>query len=193
MDLSSRSQRDDSDGLRALVSRARLGDEDAWEAIFRLLYPRLFHFARRRLPSDHEADDAVSEAMTRAIARIETYIRQSAGLGGWMFGILRNVIREHLRAHGSELLSDGIDIDASDDLGPLAQLVNREQAVAVRRAFARLDDDERELLELRVIAGLPSADIAAIVGGTPGAVRTAQSRALKRLGVFYTEISDGRV
>lgn len=193
MDVSTSSRSDDTERLRALVSRARLGDEDAWEAIFRMLYPRLFHFARRRLPSDQAADDAVSESIMRAIVRIETYVRQPAGLGGWIFGILRNVIREQWRAGGHELPAEHLDIDSSDDLGPLALLVDREQAVAIRRAFARLDDDERELLELRVIAGLPSADIAEMLGATPGSVRTAQSRALKRLGVFYSEISDGRV
>ena len=39
-----------------------------WEDVYRRLYPRLFAFARRRVASDHDADDAVAEAMARAVA-----------------------------------------------------------------------------------------------------------------------------
>lgn len=51
----------------------------------------------------------------------------------------------------------------------------------VREAFKKLNDDEREILELRVVAGLTSEDVAAVLSMTPGAVRTAQARALKKL------------
>ena len=69
--------RDDPD-VRALVARARERDPDAWEQVYRRSYPRLFAYARRRLASDTAADDAVSEAMTRAIERIERFRRPRA-------------------------------------------------------------------------------------------------------------------
>ena len=58
-----------------------------------------------------------------------------------------------------------------------------------RAAFARLDPDERELLELRVVGGLSSADVAAALGKQPGTVRMAQMRALARLRTFLEEAS----
>ena len=58
-----------------------------------------------------------------------------------------------------------------------------------RKAFARLSDHEQELLELRVVAGLASQDVASLTGRRPGAVRMAQSRALDRLRTEYEELS----
>ena len=59
----------------------------------------------------------------------------------------------------------------------------------LRAAFERLDRDERELLELRVVAGLSSAEVADVLGKQPSAVRMAQKRALARLRVFVGEVS----
>src|SRR5207249_3493553 len=77
----------------AVVDRARTGDEDAWEALYRRVYPRLYAYAQRRLDADR-ARDAVSETMARAVARIEHYhpIPGSGGFDGWLFGICRHVV-----------------------------------------------------------------------------------------------------
>jgi Sigma-70, region 4 len=53
-----------------------------------------------------------------------------------------------------------------------------EEAVSVRRAFARLTTEEQEALELRVIAGLSAQEVAAVQGRRSGAVRMAQHRAI---------------
>ncbi len=44
--------------LRSLMRQASAGQPDAWEVLDRRAYPRLFSYARRRLPSDDAADDA---------------------------------------------------------------------------------------------------------------------------------------
>jgi len=51
----------------------------------------------------------------------------------------------------------------------------------VRRCFSLLSEKERELLELRVVAGLSAEQVAAVLKKRPGAVRSAQSRALAHL------------
>jgi RNA polymerase sigma-70 factor (ECF subfamily) len=47
--------------------------------------------------------------------------------------------------------------------------------------LATLPDKQREIVVLRVVAGLSSEQTADAVGSTPGAVRVAQHRALARL------------
>ncbi|MBV9285708.1 MAG: hypothetical protein JO176_13890, partial [Acidimicrobiia bacterium] len=62
-----------------------------------------------------------------------------------------------------------------------------EEAAAVRKAFGRLADGDRELLELRVVGGLSAEETAEALGRRPGAVRMAQSRALGRLRRLLVE------
>jgi RNA polymerase sigma-70 factor, ECF subfamily len=173
----------DDDHWQQTLDRARRFDADAWEALYRRLYPRLCAYARRRLTSSH-CDDAVSEAFARAMGAIERFEGGPGSFDGWLFGILRNVILEHYRAArpgGPDGAATTTELP-SDEAGPLDQLVAGERAGAVRRAFERLDAHDRELLELRVLGELDARAVGAALGKRAGAVRMAQSRALARLG-----------
>lgn len=178
----------DETRLQMTIERARAYDPDAWEALYRHAYPRLFAYARRRLHSDHEADDAVSEAIARAMASIERFKWSRSGFDGWLFGILRNVVLEHYRADRRRPLPDTEAGDVpSGEPEPLDRLLSRERDDAVRRAFDELPPDARELLELRVLADLDARAVGAVLGKRSGAIRMAQARALKRLHAVLGE------
>src|SRR5689334_5075591 len=76
-----------------LFRRARAGSPEAWEQLYVLARPDLFRFARVRLATDDQAEDAVSETFARAIAASDRY-RRGAGVQAWLTGICRNVIHE---------------------------------------------------------------------------------------------------
>jgi RNA polymerase sigma-70 factor (ECF subfamily) len=170
-----------------LADAAREGDGDAWEALYRRAYPRLLAYAMRRLDADG-ARDAVSETMARAVANIGRYrqVPGSGGFDGWLFGICRHVVLDAQRAAGRR--GYGPPPETVSHVDPAEGLVSAEEADAVRRAFALLSDDDRELLELRVVAGLSAEETAAALGRRAGAVRMAQSRALSRLRRFLSEV-----
>ncbi len=179
---------DDAD-LRALVGRAVRADQDAWEHLYRRSYSRLYAYARRRLTSDTAADDAVSETMLRALDRAHTFTWQGAGFDAWLYGILRNVVLESNRQGGrSRAIGETADL-AAGDADPLEAVVQRDRQTEVRTAFGRLSQDDQDLLELRVVAGLSAEGVAEITDRSAGAVRMAQSRALGRLRTHYEAVS----
>ncbi|MGI9032962.1 MAG: RNA polymerase sigma factor [Acidimicrobiales bacterium] len=165
--------------LRTLVLRARDNDPDAWETLYRLAYPSLCAYAQRRLSRRDDADDAVSETFIRAYDRLDDFHWMGAGVLAWLFGILRNVVRESQRADWriSPLVGDyacGMDDLVDEPFTPW-------QTAALRQAFATLEPSDQEILELRVMSRLSAEDVAVVVGKHPGAVRMAQSRAMARL------------
>jgi len=170
-----------------LVERAQRGDIAAWEEIYRRVYPPMLAYARRRLDAE-AARDAVSEAMARAVARIDRFTWSGAGFDAWLFGILRHVVLDAQRAGSWWGPAPPANNEAESDApGPLDQVLGAERATAVRAAFHRLGAFDREVLELRVVAGLSSEEVAAVVGKKPGAVRMAQARALDRLRALLGE------
>jgi RNA polymerase sigma-70 factor, ECF subfamily len=169
-----------------LVAGARQGDRDAWETLYRRVYPRLIAFAYRRLQDSDLAAEAVSDTMLRAVAAISSYSGNDAGFDPWLFGICRHVIADLQRAMYRRLPSRDAH-HVIEGAGPAEQLLADEERTLLRAAFARLDPDEQELLELRVVAGLSSAEAATVLGKQPGAVRMAQLRALSRLRTFLQE------
>lgn len=166
--------------VQFLAERARQRDQDAWEALFRLAYPRLLAYARRRLPDGESAKDAVAETMARAVRSIDRFVWKGGGFEAWLFGIMRHVVIDAQRARRVDLLPD-VDLTTSLEAGPLERLVGDEEADRVRAAFLRLSSGDREVLELRVLGGMTSEEVAAVLGRRPGAVRMAQARALERL------------
>lgn len=166
---------------RLLVAAARAGDPDAWEALYRALYPRLRAYVARRVEPS-QVDDQVSEVMTRAVAAVERFAWGPAGgFDGWVFGIARRVTADYHRHRARSERRFGLNESPAwhGDIGDALELDDEHEAV--RAAFARLTEPEREVLELRVVAGLSAEETAAVLGRRPGAVRTAQSRALAHL------------
>lgn len=163
-----------------LVERARHGDVDAWDALYRRLYPRLHAYAGHRAGSQH-AGDIVNETMARALAGIHRF-RRGGTFDAWVFGISRHVIHEHQRAR-RRVTPVADPAVTSADPPPDDAVLAADDRDALRDALSRLDDRDRELLELRVVAGLTAREVAAVLHKRPGAVRMAQSRALARLRV----------
>ena len=55
---------------RQLVQRMRSGDERAFDEFFAAYFPRLFHFAVRRLGNEDAAEDVVQAALIIATRKI---------------------------------------------------------------------------------------------------------------------------
>lgn len=170
---------------RALVEAAREGDRSAWELLYRRLYPRLHAYHARRVGAEH-AEDAVSETMARAVSGFDGFTLGRAGFDGWVFGIARRVAADHYRK-SAQRRRQGIAAArvarGPDDSGDPTtdDLCEDDDRAQIRRIFAGLSPAEREILELRIVAGLSSEQVGAVLDKAPGAVRTAQSRALARL------------
>lgn len=178
---------DDAAGLPSLLEQARKGDARAWESLYRRAYPRLLAYARRRLAGDDEAREAVSETMARAVRGIDRFRDAGNGFDAWLTGIHRHVVLDaQRRSSRRPTVPDVPDLPASG-LSPEDHVLAESERAAMRVAFARLPDDDRELLELRVVMGLSSEEVAQVLGRRPGAVRMAQSRALARLRALLAQ------
>ncbi|WP_421121544.1 RNA polymerase sigma factor [Aquihabitans daechungensis] len=166
-------------------------DVQAWETVYRRAYPKLFAYSRRRLVDDHEADDVVAEVMARAIAGGHRNRPGDAGIDGWLFGICHNVLRERWRGRRRDArwADLGSSLVSPVDDGPLDHVLRHEERDRLIAAFARLEPDERDLLELRVTGGLDAEAVGEAIGKRPGAVRMAQTRALSRLRTFLEEVT----
>lgn len=177
----------DQEPLSAAVAAARDGRSEAWELIYRTLYPRMFAYAKSRLGPDM-AKEAVAETMARAVATIYRFTWNDSDFEAWMFGILRHVVSNCLRqsARQGRVARRAVEPEVPD---PVFGLLADEEARAMRAAFAQLSEADQDLLRLRVVAGVSSDSVASILGRRPGAVRMAQSRALGRLRGLFEAMS----
>lgn len=160
-------------------TRLREGDPAAWRDYYGRVYPAMVAYARRRLGSLDEARDAVDEALARTVTTVARMSALSASPEAWGFGILRNVVVDAQRRRSRQ--SRAASTLAPEPPGAEEVAAQSDERDEVRRAFGRLSARDREILELRTVAGLSADEVAAALSMKPGAVRMAHARALSRL------------
>lgn len=172
------------------VVRLKERHAPTWDGFFDRMYPRLIAYAEHRLGSREDARDVVSETFVRLIQGLEALDRPGVTPEGWCFGILHHVVVDthRRRAVRQKTAVPG----ATSPHDPADAAVLGDEHSELRKAFDLLPPRDRDLLELRVVAGLSAEEVAAIVSMRPGAVRMAQHRALERLRALLEQDADSR-
>jgi RNA polymerase sigma-70 factor (ECF subfamily) len=100
----------------------------------------------------------------------------------------RDVARERSLERDLELSSSRLEcLLAADQTSPSQRAVRCEELLRLAAALARLPEDQRQVVELHHLRGLPVADVAAQLGRSRAAVVGLLFRGLKRLRQLLRE------
>jgi RNA polymerase sigma-70 factor (ECF subfamily) len=189
------------------LQRAREGDRAALERLMAAHYAGLRAFVRLRLAPDLRQKEAVSDVVQSACREVLCNLGRfeyhgEAGFRAWLYTTALHKVREKFRfwhAHKRDLQlevsltgsrsgeAQAVSACYASVLSPSRQALAAEEVVRLEDAFARLTEEEREVITLSRIAKVPHAEIAARLGRSPGAVRTRVCRALARLSRILAE------
>jgi RNA polymerase sigma-70 factor (ECF subfamily) len=151
-------------------SFARIGhDQDAFASFYREHVAAVTRFVARRVADPHTVADLTAEVFLAVIGSASTYRPARGTQVAWLYGIARNVIAGERRRAAHELRTAGriagrrlLD---DDDIARLEERIDAESpGRAACQALAGLPPDERAVLELVAIDGLPVKDAAAALG-----------------------------
>ena len=165
------------------------------ETLFGSLYHRHYRaireFCRRRVPKD-VVDDVVAETFLTAWRRIDDIPRGEQSLL-WLYGVAYRVIGNHWRsAARRRRLEDRLQvISGGAASGTDDAVVAADQRRMVLDAAARLNDKDADVLRLAAWEQLSTAEIAAVLGIAPNAVRQRLHRAKQHLGREYRKLDSG--
>jgi RNA polymerase sigma-70 factor (ECF subfamily) len=166
-----------------LLERAQSGDPLAFGELWRDAQPMLLRYLRVLAGTD--AEDVASVTWMRVIERLGDFSGSEAGFRRWLVTVARNHHIDQVRASARrrvDLIDDlqSLDVDgaAPDPADLIAAKMSTQSALEL---IGRLPHPQAELIMLRVVMGLDVADVAEVTGRTPGAVRVAVHRALRRL------------
>jgi RNA polymerase sigma-70 factor (ECF subfamily) len=173
------------DDFAALLAAARDGDRDAISAIWRAEQPRLLRVLRGEVGD--AADDVASQTWLEAMGALRRFEGDERGFRALLFTIARRRVADHRRTRRRKPAS-ATDPEVLRDLVPAQHADGFDQLgadEAVRTILAALNEEQAEVVLLRVVAGLTVGEVAEISGRSEGAVRVLQHRALKRLAALY--------
>lgn len=169
------------------LEAARSGSEWAWAAIYREHAPGVLRFLRGRGARDpEELLGAVFLDVVTAVARFEG---GNADFRAWVFCIAhRRLVDDHRRRKRRP--DDPVAPESLCDLAPSGDAEEDAARVFARATASRmlecLTPDQRDVLLLRILAGLNIAETAHVLGKREGAVKALQVRGLRALEVRLT-------
>ena len=178
----------EADEDRSCLAMIREGRPEGATELFRKYSGPVFRYADRLLGSRAEAEEVAQEVFLKVITRVDQYDGR-APVSSWLFAIAANACRDRLRRAGRRAVVplDAVAEAASSDPPADRLLVESERRRLVRRALARLSDDQREALILARYHGLPYAEIARTLEISEGAVKTRIFRAMEKLKDIFSE------
>lgn len=139
--------------------------------------PKLYRMAYAWCHDSHLADDLTQEALAKALGH-SGQLRVSEAVGAWLFSILNNCWRDHLRSR-----REFSDLDELDDVvydqrpGPEGDYERHQTCQRVRAAIAALPLAQRQVITLVDIEEYSYADVARILEVPVGTVMSRLSRA----------------
>lgn len=165
----------------ALVERLRANDQAAWAECWERHYSLIYRYAQARVFDDAAAAEVATDVFVAAVQSIHRYRQEGSPLLAWLYGIARRKVADHLRAAGRRRSAhtrlEQLERSAGGDPG--------DGRVAARMdlegAMERLPEAQREVIRLRFVVGLSTAEIGEVLGKQPGAIYSLQARALLAL------------
>jgi RNA polymerase sigma factor (sigma-70 family) len=165
-----------------VLDAARAGQGWAWEAIYRDLSPAVLGYLRaRRVP---EPDDVGADVFLHVVRDLRRFGGGESEFRAWVLAIAHNRLvdqRRSLKRRPVDILPveeiERGEVGGNVEDDALAEISQKR----VRKLLARLSDDQQSVILLRILGDLSIAQVAAVLGRTPGAVKALQRRGLARL------------
>jgi RNA polymerase sigma-70 factor, ECF subfamily len=140
--------------------------------------PRLRRYARALTRDAVYADDLVQNCLTRALAKRQLW-QPGTDLRAWLFTILHNQHCNELRRTMREGLS--IELDEAPPIPVLSNAIARLELRDLERAINELPEDQRTVVLLIGLEGMPYDRVAAILNVPVGTVRSRLARGRAKL------------
>lgn len=169
----------------ALIERLRQRDPDAMADLYdrfsRVVYSVIFRIVRNA----SVAEELAQEAFLRAWNRAGGFDAGRGRIGPWLLTIARNRAIDYLRSTAGQQQATTFELLSSERIALFVntedRMLDQEQARRIRAAFAKLNANQREVLELAYFEGLSQSEMAAKLGQPLGTVKTWVRTALTTL------------
>lgn len=175
------------DDFPAVLAAAQDGSEDAFAGLWRDGHPALLRYLRVAAPD--AAEDVAGEIWVQVVRGLAGFRGDEKAWRAWLFTIARRRALDERRRRARHPVAPLMELPR--DLEPrtrdaAGQALDNLASEAALAAVASLPPHQAEVILLRVVAGLDTETVARLVDRSPGAVRVAAHRGLRRLAEIIT-------
>lgn len=161
--------------------RAQAGEPAAFSLIYQSLSPAVVGYFVGRRAEDPEA--LAQEVFLTVFSKLGSVTGGTAGLRSFAFSVAHARYVDEVRKRSRTPVLVGYDADGDTRSSASAEdeVLEKLDAADAGGLLAGLNDEQREVLLLRIVAGLPIEQVATILGRSAGSVKQLQRRGLLKL------------
>jgi RNA polymerase sigma-70 factor (ECF subfamily) len=165
----------------SLVQRAQQRDEKAFAQLYEGHFDKIYRYVVLRIGNAIEAEDVTQQVFLNALQSISSFKWKGAPFSAWLFRIAHNQVVDYLRKktrQATESLDESLVISKSDPQLVVEQRLDIEQLIL---ATKQLTKAQQEVIALRFVSELSTAQVAKVMGKSEGAVKALQHSAIVAL------------
>ena len=165
------------------LARARRGDLEALERLYRVYADPVTNLARRICRSTHEAEEVVQETFLEMVRSVRSF-RGDGAFGAWLRRIAVSKALTVLRLRKRRAETDSRpapELEGPVEFSSTVDGTGGWQKLDLERALAMLPDDARTVVWLFDVEGLTHREIANLFGRSTSFSKSRLSRAHVRL------------
>jgi RNA polymerase sigma-70 factor (ECF subfamily) len=141
---------------------------------------QMFRLALRILRNEEDANDIVQDSLLKLWDKRKV-LGNIKNIKSFSMTMVRNACIDFIRKHKAETGKDQAILQRTDELNPEKQLDVSDQLQIVRNIINNMNEQQREVIQLREIEGLDYDEIGEITGLTVNNLRVIISRARKEI------------
>ena len=169
------------------LQRAQQGDNAAIAELYDQYQVIVYRYLYYRTCDAQAAEDLTSELFLRMIRSLADYRPSSGSFQAWIFQIARNLAIDHYRrnsTHPNTFLEENLVTGEATASGSVERNLN---AITLRQALTQINEDQRDVIVLRFVAGMPIAEVAQALQKSQDAIKALQRRGLVTLRKLLTD------
>src|SRR6266496_691147 len=166
----------------ALVGRAVRRDQAAFAELYERFLDAVYRYVYFRTASRLDAEDVTEQVFLQAWAAIDRFRWQGKPFVAWLYTLAHNLVVDwRRRSHPTQSLdTDEHPIDLRSTTAERA-LTQSLDADLLAPAIRRLTPEQQQVITLKFVAGLDTAQVATVMNKREGTIRALQLRALQSL------------
>jgi len=176
------------DGFEAVLAAAQGGSGEAFSRLWRDGNPALLRYLRVMVPG--AAEDVAADTWVQVVRGLTAFRGDEEAWRAWLFTTARWRAFDERRRRSRRPVTPLVEVaperlPVSGDAADVA--IEHLATQSMMALVAGLPALQAEVIMLRVVAGLDNETVARLTGRSPGAVRVAAHRGLRRLAQILAE------
>lgn len=168
---------------KELLEQARTGNREALNQLVSLYWQSLYRYIYYKIRHKEEAEELTQETLLKVVVYLPKFEERGIPFRSFLMRVATNLVTDHWRkkARGGNVLPLTEDVALSNDASPDELAILEERRTIVHNAIEALPEEQKKVIQLRLIEGWSIKEAADLMGKTEGALKMLQQRALQNI------------